>query len=42
MVVYIDNGLLIGWYYRVDGCYLGDGTKETAYEIEKESEVEKK
>lgn len=31
MIVYIDNGYLIGLYYQKEGFYYGDGTKHGAY-----------
>ncbi len=36
MVKYIDDGVLLGWYFCRGGCYWGDGTKMTAERIEKE------
>jgi hypothetical protein len=35
MVKYIDDGVLLGWYFCREGCW-GDGTKKTAERIEKE------
>ena len=36
MVKYIDNGFLVGWYFVKEDLTLGDGTKETAYRIQRE------
>lgn len=36
MVKYIDDGVLLGWYFCREGCCWGDGTKKTAERIEKE------
>lgn len=36
MILYIDDGYIIGWYYSTDGGYIGDGTLETAERIERE------
>lgn len=38
MIVYLDNGTLIGWYYRSDDYFLGDGSRERAEEIKRERE----
>jgi hypothetical protein len=39
MVKYVDNGVVLGWYYVTsDGFYYGDGTKEMAYSILKDRE----
>lgn len=36
MVKYIDDGVLLGWYFCKEGCCWGDGTKKMAERIEKE------
>lgn len=36
MVQYIDDGVLLGWYFCKEGCRFGDGTKKTAERIEME------
>lgn len=34
MIKYVDNGVILGWYYVTsDGFYYGDGTEKMAYEI---------
>ena len=35
MIVYVDNGFLIGWYFEKEGQYFGDGTKQMAIDISK-------
>lgn len=35
MVKYIDDGVLLGWYFCREGCCWGDGTKKTAERIKK-------
>lgn len=36
MVKYIDDRVLLDWYFCREGCCWGDGTKKTAERIEKE------
>ena len=36
MIKYFNNDMVIGWYFFSDGCYLGDGTQNGAYEAKKE------
>ena len=33
MVVYVDDGNIVGWYCYAYGTYIGDGTKEYAEDI---------
>ena len=40
MVMYVDNNLIVGWYFCKEGCYYGDGTEATANRIVKAFEVQ--
>lgn len=35
MIKFFHNDIVIGWYFFVDGHYLGDGTQIGAYKAKK-------
>ena len=38
MIRFVDNNVIYGWFYCVEGQYYGDGTKSEAERIKNEME----
>lgn len=36
MIKYFNNNIVIGWYFYIDGHYMGDGTQNGAYKAKEE------